>query len=72
MATLTVVDSDSHVDETDATWEYMPTEALEFKPFVHLAPNADPAVPLREPSPSSASSASIGADESTLNGLRLA
>ena len=49
MTTATVIDSDAHVDETEATWEFIPPESVAFKPVLDLTPNADPTQP---PTPS--------------------
>ena len=43
MKLTSVIDADTHVDETEATWEYMPPEDQRFKPIVDLYPNPDAA-----------------------------
>ena len=45
METLRIIDADTHVDETDATWEYMTPEEQGFKPTKGSAPDPDPARP---------------------------
>lgn len=37
-----VIDSDTHVDETDATWDYVPPELAEFKPTTGYPAKQDP------------------------------
>ena len=43
MKLTSVIDADTHVDETEATWEYMPPEDQRFKPIVDLYANPDAA-----------------------------
>lgn len=43
MKLANIIDADTHVDETEATWEYMPPEDERFKPVVELYPNPDAA-----------------------------
>jgi predicted TIM-barrel fold metal-dependent hydrolase len=45
MEKLRVIDADTHVDETDATWEYMPPEEQEFKPATVSRPGPNPEIP---------------------------
>jgi predicted TIM-barrel fold metal-dependent hydrolase len=42
MASIAVIDSDTHVDETDATWDYVLPELAEFKPTTGYPRNQDP------------------------------
>ncbi len=39
---IEVIDSDTHVDETDATWEFIPPEAEAHKPITRYPSNPDP------------------------------
>ena len=34
-----LIDADTHVDETDATWEYMPSGEKQFKPVTEIRSN---------------------------------
>ncbi len=43
MRLANVIDADTHVDETDATWEYMPPEDERFRPVTDYRPNPDAA-----------------------------
>jgi len=40
-----VIDSDTHVDETDATWEYVLPEEARYKPTTGFTRNPDPSLP---------------------------
>ena len=40
-----VIDSDTHIDETEATWEWMTESAPEFKPRTEAPAVLDPARP---------------------------
>ena len=43
-----IIDADTHIDETDDTWEYMTGEDLRFKPTTQYPANPDPTkVPTR-------------------------
>jgi hypothetical protein len=42
---IEVIDSDTHVDETDATWEYVLPEEAAFKPTTGYPRNPDPSRP---------------------------
>jgi predicted TIM-barrel fold metal-dependent hydrolase len=42
---IEVIDSDTHVDETDATWEFIPPEAEAHKPITRYPSNPDPSRP---------------------------
>lgn len=39
---MRVIDSDTHIDETEATWEWMREHELAFKPTTAYPPNEDP------------------------------
>lgn len=43
---MPVIDSDTHVDETQDTWEHMLAEDLAFKPYMAFPPNPDPNRPM--------------------------
>lgn len=45
METLRVIDADTHVDETDDTWVYIPEEEGEFKPTTGFPRNPRPDLP---------------------------
>jgi uncharacterized protein len=47
MDTLRVIDSDTHVDETDATWDYVQPEEEALKPTTGFPKNIDPNRPLQ-------------------------
>ena len=47
MTTQRVIDSDTHVDETNATWEYMTVEEEAYKPTIRFDPSPDPGSPGR-------------------------
>ena len=47
MTTQRVIDSDTHVDETNATWEYMTVEEAEHKPTIRFEPSPEPGSPGR-------------------------
>jgi predicted TIM-barrel fold metal-dependent hydrolase len=40
-----IIDADTHIDETDATWEYMCESELQFKPVTTYPANPDPKLP---------------------------
>lgn len=40
-----IIDADTHIDETDATWEYMAGADLQFKPATAFPSNPDPKLP---------------------------
>ena len=40
-----VIDADTHVDETDATWEYMSPEEQAYKPVTTFSPGPNEAIP---------------------------
>src|SRR6266508_3313839 len=40
-----IIDADTHIDETDDTWEYMQGSDLQFKPTTTYPSNPDPKVP---------------------------
>lgn len=40
-----IIDADTHIDETDATWEYMTGADLEYKPSTAFPSNPDPKLP---------------------------
>lgn len=42
---LKVIDADTHVDETEATWEYMLPEDQAYKPVMPTSPIEDPRRP---------------------------
>ncbi len=42
---MQIIDADTHIDETDNTWEYMREEDLEFKPTTALPAKLDPSRP---------------------------
>lgn len=43
-----IIDADTHIDETEDTWEYMTGEDLKYKPTTQYPPNPDPTkVPTR-------------------------
>ncbi len=46
METLRVIDADTHVDETDATWDYVPPEEGALKPTTGFPRNPRPDLPL--------------------------
>ena len=39
---MPIIDADTHIDETEDTWEYMQGSDLEFKPTTAYPPNRDP------------------------------
>jgi predicted TIM-barrel fold metal-dependent hydrolase len=39
---MRIIDADTHVDETEDTWEYMTGDDLQFKPTTQYPPNPDP------------------------------
>jgi predicted TIM-barrel fold metal-dependent hydrolase len=45
METLRVIDADTHVDETDDTWAYIPAEDEEFRPTTGFPRNPRPDLP---------------------------
>jgi len=47
MATVQVIDSDTHVDETDATWEFVSPEETQYKPTTGFPKNIDPSRPVQ-------------------------
>ena len=40
-----IIDADTHIDETDATWEYMRDSDLPYKPTTTYPANPDPKLP---------------------------
>ena len=42
---MPIIDADTHVDETDGTWEYMQETDLQFKPTTAFPQNPDPKLP---------------------------
>ncbi len=42
---MAIIDADTHVDETEATWEYMLPEEAALKPSTQMPANPDPALP---------------------------
>jgi hypothetical protein len=40
---MLVIDADTHIDETENTWEYMREEELQFKPTTGYPAKSDPA-----------------------------
>jgi predicted TIM-barrel fold metal-dependent hydrolase len=40
-----IIDADTHIDETEATWEHMEGSDLQFKPTTTYPPNPDPKLP---------------------------
>src|SRR2546430_7594528 len=42
---MPVIDADTHVDETDATWEYLQADEQELKPYTAYPPRLDPSRP---------------------------
>jgi hypothetical protein len=40
-----IIDADTHIDETDDTWEYMQEADLQFKPATAYPSNPDPKLP---------------------------
>ena len=42
---MQIIDADTHIDETDDTWEYMRAEELEFKPTTTYPAKLDPTRP---------------------------
>lgn len=40
-----IIDADTHIDETDATWEYIPESDLAYKPSTAYPSNPDPKLP---------------------------
>ena len=40
-----IIDADTHIDETDATWEYMEGGDLPYKPTTAYPSNPDPKLP---------------------------
>src|SRR5262249_52386979 len=42
LGTMPVIDADTHVDETDATWDFMEPSAEQLKPTTELPANPDP------------------------------
>ncbi len=42
---MQIIDADTHIDETDDTWEYMRAEELEFKPNTTYPAKVDPSRP---------------------------
>jgi len=47
MAQVRVIDADTHVDETDATWDYLEGDDVQFKPDTSFPSHFDPARPIR-------------------------
>jgi predicted TIM-barrel fold metal-dependent hydrolase len=43
--TVGIIDADTHIDETDATWEYMRESDLPYKPTTTFPTNPDPKLP---------------------------
>jgi hypothetical protein len=42
---MRIIDADTHIDETDDTWEYMQGADLQFKPTTTYPANPDPKLP---------------------------
>jgi predicted TIM-barrel fold metal-dependent hydrolase len=42
---MLIIDADTHIDETEATWEYLREEELEFKPTTAYPAHVDPSRP---------------------------
>ena len=42
---MRIIDADTHIDETDGTWEYMRESDLPFKPTTAYPQNPDPKLP---------------------------
>jgi predicted TIM-barrel fold metal-dependent hydrolase len=42
---MRIIDADTHIDETDGTWEYMSDGELPFKPATTYPANPDPSLP---------------------------
>jgi predicted TIM-barrel fold metal-dependent hydrolase len=42
---MRIIDADTHIDETEATWEYMQEADLQFKPTTTYPSNPDPKLP---------------------------
>jgi len=40
-----IIDADTHIDETDATWEYIKGNDLQYKPLTAFPANPDPKLP---------------------------
>ena len=40
-----IIDADTHIDETDDTWEYVQEAELQFKPATAYPSNPDPKLP---------------------------
>jgi uncharacterized protein len=40
-----IIDADTHIDETEATWEYMEEDDLQFKPVTQYPSNQNPNLP---------------------------
>jgi hypothetical protein len=46
---MLVIDADTHVDETESTWEYMREEEFQFKPTTSYPAKLDPSRPSSDP-----------------------
>src|SRR5215471_5815570 len=44
-ANMPIIDADTHVDETEDTWEYMERNEAQFKPYYQRSKNFDPSRP---------------------------
>ena len=42
---MRIIDADTHIDETDATWEYMSEGDCAYKPTTAFPSNPDPKLP---------------------------
>jgi len=42
---MLVIDADTHIDETENTWDYLREEELQFKPTTGYPAKSDPARP---------------------------
>ena len=42
---MRIIDADTHIDETDATWEYFGDAELTYKPSTTYPSNPDPKLP---------------------------
>ena len=42
---MRIIDADTHIDETDATWEYFGDAELSYKPTTTYPSNPDPKLP---------------------------
>jgi predicted TIM-barrel fold metal-dependent hydrolase len=47
MLNVQVIDSDTHVDETDATWDFVAPDEAQYKPTTGFPKNVDPSRPIQ-------------------------